>query len=70
MISFINSNISSLEVLNTNKSIVVNALINLCLRLTGPNAVEFIINHAEVSIAFVQENKIASVCSSFLSSMF
>ncbi|KAL5080847.1 hypothetical protein RYX36_009268 [Vicia faba] len=26
----------------------------------GPNAVEFIINHAEVSIAFVQENKIAS----------
>ncbi|KAL5073628.1 hypothetical protein RYX36_012612 [Vicia faba] len=27
----------------------------------GPNAVEFIINHAEVSIAFVQENKIASI---------
>ncbi|KAL5074415.1 hypothetical protein RYX36_013399 [Vicia faba] len=36
---------------------------NLCLRLTGPNAVEFIINHAEVSIAFVQENKIASILS-------
>ena len=30
---------------------------------TGPNAVEFIINHAEVSIAFVQENKIPSVSS-------
>ncbi|KAL5080533.1 hypothetical protein RYX36_008954 [Vicia faba] len=29
----------------------------------GPNAVEFIINHAEVSIAFVQENKIASILS-------
>lgn len=27
----------------------------------GPNAVEFIINHAEVSIAFVQENKINSM---------
>ncbi|KAL5162234.1 Long chain acyl-CoA synthetase 2 [Glycine soja] len=27
----------------------------------GPNAVEFIINHAEVSIAFVQEKKIPSV---------
>ncbi|KAK7257906.1 hypothetical protein RIF29_32225 [Crotalaria pallida] len=27
----------------------------------GPNAVEFIINHAEVSIAFVQETKIPSV---------
>jgi hypothetical protein len=39
-------------------------LINICLCLTGPNAVEFIINHAEVSIAFVQENKIPSVCSS------
>ncbi|XLS92164.1 hypothetical protein HN51_068172 [Arachis hypogaea] len=26
----------------------------------GPNAVEFIINHAQVSIAFVQENKIPS----------
>lgn len=29
----------------------------------GPNAVEFIINHAEVSIAFVQENKIPSILS-------
>lgn len=29
----------------------------------GPNAVEFIINHAEVSIAFVQENKIPAVLS-------
>ncbi|KAL2946323.1 hypothetical protein AAZX31_20G007200 [Glycine max] len=29
----------------------------------GPNAVEFIINHAEVSIAFVQEKKIPSVLS-------
>ncbi|XP_020218242.1 long chain acyl-CoA synthetase 2 [Cajanus cajan] len=29
----------------------------------GPNAVEFIINHAEVSIAFVQDNKIPSVLS-------
>lgn len=29
----------------------------------GPNAVEFIINHAEVSIAFVQEKKIASILS-------
>ncbi|XP_052179737.1 probable CoA ligase CCL6 [Diospyros lotus] len=27
----------------------------------GPNAVEFIINHAEVSIAFVQENKLAAI---------
>ncbi|RYR70079.1 hypothetical protein Ahy_A03g016594 isoform B [Arachis hypogaea] len=34
----------------------------------GPNAVEFIINHAQVSIAFVQENKIPS-CSSNLKSM-
>ncbi|KAK3195595.1 hypothetical protein Dsin_026905 [Dipteronia sinensis] len=38
----------------------------------GPNAVEFIINHAEVSIAFVQENKIPAIlsclprCSSYL----
>ncbi|KAF7127008.1 hypothetical protein RHSIM_Rhsim11G0171600 [Rhododendron simsii] len=38
----------------------------------GPNAVEFIINHAEVSIAFVQESKIPAVltclpkCSSYL----
>ncbi|KAG5526555.1 hypothetical protein RHGRI_032735 [Rhododendron griersonianum] len=38
----------------------------------GPNAVEFIINHAEVSIAFIQENKIPAVltclpkCSSYL----
>jgi long-chain acyl-CoA synthetase len=38
--------------------------INIYFCLTGPNAVEFIINHAEVSIAFVQENKIPSVCSS------
>ncbi|CAJ2668750.1 unnamed protein product [Trifolium pratense] len=30
----------------------------------GPYAVEFIINHAEVSIAFLQENKIPSVCAS------
>ncbi|KAK2435618.1 long chain acyl-CoA synthetase [Trifolium repens] len=29
----------------------------------GPNAVEFIINHAEVSIAFVQQSKIASILS-------
>ncbi|KAE8008450.1 hypothetical protein FH972_004961 [Carpinus fangiana] len=29
----------------------------------GANAVEFIINHAEVSIAFVQENKISAVLS-------
>lgn len=29
----------------------------------GPNAVEFIINHAEVSIAFAQENKIPSILS-------
>lgn len=35
--------------------------LNVCL--TGPNAVEFIINHAEVSIAFVQDNKIPSVSS-------
>ncbi|PRQ23434.1 putative long-chain-fatty-acid--CoA ligase [Rosa chinensis] len=27
------------------------------------NAVEFIINHAEVSIAFVQENKIPAIIS-------
>ncbi|WOL20681.1 long chain acyl-CoA synthetase 2 [Canna indica] len=27
----------------------------------GPNAVEFIINHSEVSVAFVQENKIHSI---------
>ncbi|KAF4391549.1 hypothetical protein G4B88_030700 [Cannabis sativa] len=38
----------------------------------GPNAVEFIINHGEVSIAFVQENKIPSIlsclpnCSSYI----
>ncbi|TXG64467.1 hypothetical protein EZV62_011461 [Acer yangbiense] len=38
----------------------------------GANAVEFIINHAEVSIAFVQENKIPAIisclprCSSYL----
>lgn len=43
---------------------------NLGLHLTGPNAVEFIINHAEVSIAFVQEKKIASVCFSSLSTFF
>ncbi|KAL4013351.1 hypothetical protein IC575_025517 [Cucumis melo] len=29
----------------------------------GANAVEFIVNHAEVSIAFVQENKLASIFS-------
>lgn len=29
--------------------------------VAGANAVEFIINHAEVSIAFVQENKIPAV---------
>ncbi|KAI4295581.1 hypothetical protein L6164_035613 [Bauhinia variegata] len=29
----------------------------------GPNAVEFIINHAQISIAFVQENKIPSILS-------
>lgn len=28
---------------------------------TGAGAVEFIINHAEVSIAFVEENKISEV---------
>ncbi|XP_062188440.1 probable CoA ligase CCL6 [Phragmites australis] len=27
----------------------------------GPNAVEFILDHAEISIAFVQESKIKSV---------
>ncbi|KDP46197.1 hypothetical protein JCGZ_10037 [Jatropha curcas] len=38
----------------------------------GPNAVEFIINHAEVSLAFVQETKLSSIlsclprCSSYL----
>ncbi|XP_050231555.1 probable CoA ligase CCL6 [Mercurialis annua] len=38
----------------------------------GPNAVEYIINHAEVSLAFVQETKLSSVisclsnCSSYL----
>lgn len=35
--------------------------VTLILLVTGPNAVEFIINHAEVSIAFVQENKISAV---------
>ncbi|KAI9102264.1 hypothetical protein K1719_023466 [Acacia pycnantha] len=35
----------------------------------GPNAVEYIINHAEVPIAFVQENKIPSI-SSKLSLLF
>jgi hypothetical protein len=29
----------------------------------GPNAVEFIINHAEVSLAFVHESKLSSVSS-------
>ncbi|KAL5562569.1 hypothetical protein UlMin_032316 [Ulmus minor] len=29
----------------------------------GPNAVEFIVNHAEVSLAFVQENKIPAILS-------
>jgi len=43
-------------------------VLGLCL--PGPNAVEFIINHAEVSIAFVQEKKIPSVCSSSLSTTF
>ena len=43
---------------------------DLGLYLPGPNAVEFIINHAEVSIAFVQEKKIPSVCSSSLSTIF
>jgi hypothetical protein len=37
------------------------SLLYLCV--TGPNAVEFIINHAEVSIAFVQQSKIPSVSS-------
>ncbi|XP_065857679.1 probable CoA ligase CCL6 [Euphorbia lathyris] len=38
----------------------------------GPNAVEFIINHAEVSLAFVQESKLSSIlaclpnCNSYL----
>ncbi|OAY25468.1 probable CoA ligase CCL6 [Manihot esculenta] len=38
----------------------------------GPNAVEFIINHAEVSLAFVQETKLSSIlpclpnCNSYL----
>lgn len=38
----------------------------------GPNAVEFVINHAEVSIAFIQESKIPAMltclpeCSSYL----
>jgi hypothetical protein len=41
-----------------------NELINfdrVVLLITGATAVEFIINHAEVSIAFVQENKIPAV---------
>ncbi|EEF43331.1 acyl CoA synthetase, putative [Ricinus communis] len=42
----------------------------------GPNAVEFIVNHAEVSLAFVQESKLSSIlaclpkCSSYLKSNF
>ncbi|KAK9287009.1 hypothetical protein L1049_015417 [Liquidambar formosana] len=32
----------------------------------GANAVEYIINHAEVALAFVQENKIPAVCSHLL----
>ncbi|CAA0830912.1 Long chain acyl-CoA synthetase 2 [Striga hermonthica] len=36
----------------------------------GPNAVEFIINHAEVSIAFVQESKLPSVCALLFISLF
>jgi len=36
---------------------------SLNLPVTGVNAVEFIINHAEVSIAFVQDSKIPSVSS-------
>ncbi|CAJ2661585.1 unnamed protein product [Trifolium pratense] len=35
----------------------------------GPYAVEFIINHAEVSIAFLQENKIPSVTTRGLGSI-
>lgn len=37
--------------------------VSLNFSLTGPNAVEFIINHAEVSMAFVQDSKIPSVSS-------
>lgn len=28
----------------------------------GANAIEFIINHADISIAFVQESKLPAVC--------
>lgn len=28
----------------------------------GANAVEYIINHAEISLVFVQDNKIPAVC--------
>ena len=50
--------------------LVIDFAFHLDACLTGPNAVEFIINHAEVSIAFVQEKKIPSVCSSSLITVF
>lgn len=34
--------------------------------ISGANAVEFIINHAEVSVAFVQENKLPAVSISYV----
>ncbi|KAL5061993.1 hypothetical protein RYX36_023730, partial [Vicia faba] len=42
---------------------LVSSMASFCCSCPSPNAVEFIINHAEVSIAFVQENKIASILS-------
>ncbi|KAJ4836053.1 eukaryotic long-chain fatty acid CoA synthetase (LC-FACS) [Turnera subulata] len=36
----------------------------------GANAVEFIINHAEVSVAFVQENKLPAVSTHFYCNKF
>ncbi|KAG4906218.1 hypothetical protein JHK82_054852 [Glycine max] len=55
----------TLESVDTNWSIYhqLGNDFDLGLYLPGPNAVEFIINHAEVSIAFVQEKKIPSVLS-------
>jgi hypothetical protein len=33
-----------------------------CLWVAGLDAVEFVANHAEITIAFVQESKLPSVC--------
>jgi len=52
---------SLLHVFCTHVVIQLDMPLNLCA--TGANAVEFIINHAEVSIAFVQDSKIPSVSS-------